>query len=64
MSGLFHWILYGLGTFYCVLATIIAYRASKPSCRVCRYWQTCLPALVGLNGVPPERCTTPSAKLD
>jgi hypothetical protein len=62
MSG-FQWILCGIGGFYAALALAFLYLNSKPSCRVCVYWQTCLPTRLGLTTEPPRRCATISGKV-
>jgi hypothetical protein len=64
MPGLFHWIYYGLGGFYAALALVFVFRASKPACRVCLYWQSCLPMRLGLSTLPPRKCATRAAKAD
>jgi hypothetical protein len=34
--------LSALGSFYVLLAISLTYRASKPNCRTCLFWQHCL----------------------
>lgn len=49
------WILGALGGFYALLAAPMIYRACKPSCRTCVYWQHCLSKRLGFEK-PGKKC--------
>jgi hypothetical protein len=42
-------ILSALGSFYVLLAISFTYRASRPSCRTCLFWQHCLREHTGFS---------------
>lgn len=46
------WILGAVGSLYLALAASLVYRACKPSCRVCVFWQQCLHDRLGFSAEP------------